>query len=249
MKRLLVIPARMGSTRFPGKPLVSLAGKPMIQWVFEAAQASGACEDILVATPDEEIASACRSFGARVELTSFSHPSGTDRLAEVARRIRADFYVNVQGDEPLVEPRAIRACAEAAEGADVGSVCVPCRPDGFESPDVVKVVLNRRDEALYFSRAPIPFAREPGGEPPLRHLGLYAYTREALLAFSELSPTPLEQTEKLEQLRFLESGFRIRMARLEPGEREEFGVSVDTPELAEQAHLALLKRWTPHETS
>lgn len=231
----IVIPARMASTRFPGKPLVDLGGKPMVQWVVEAARASGIAERVLVATPDDEILSACEAFGAEAIRTRLDHPSGTDRLAEVAEKIEADVYVNVQGDEPLVPPETIRACAAPLlrdPSVEMGSVCAPCPGEEWENPSVVKVVTALSGDALYFSRYAIPFPRS--SREVKKHLGLYAFRRDVLQRFATWPQSPLERVESLEQLRFLENGVRIRMS-----EGQGSAVAVDTPEQAEQVRKLL----------
>ncbi|MBI5707970.1 MAG: 3-deoxy-manno-octulosonate cytidylyltransferase [Armatimonadetes bacterium] len=237
MRCMIVIPARMGSTRFPGKPLVDLCGRPMIQWVVEAAQVSGVADRILVATPDPEIVEACARFGAEAVLTRADHPSGTDRIAEVAESRIADVYVNVQGDEPLIKPETIRACADPMlndAAIQMASVFSECEPEEVEHPAVVKVVTDRAGYALYFSRYAIPFERIPRVAPVKKHVGIYGYTRKALMDFATWPPSPLEQTESLEQLRFLENGVRIFMAE---GAGSE--LAVDTPEQAEEVRRIL----------
>lgn len=240
MRCVIVIPARMGATRFPGKPLVDLLGKPMVQWVVEAAQASGVADRVIVATPDREIVDACAAFGAEAMLTSHDHATGTDRIAEVARAVEAGFYINVQGDEPLIRKESIQACAEpmaSDAGVRMASIYSECPDAEYDEPSVVKVVLDQQGDALYFSRHAIPFARNPRVAPVWKHVGLYAYRREALLAFSGWAPTALEQAESLEQLRFMEHGVRIRMA---PGAGTE--LAVDTPEQADAVRLLLAER-------
>lgn len=234
--KAIVIPARMGSTRFPGKPLADLCGKPMIQWVYERSVASQVCDTVLVATPDIEIAAACEMFGARVVLTRDDHPSGTDRIAEVAETVSADVYINVQGDEPLIDIHTIRAVAEPFEFPDVqmASVYSICPDDELENPAVVKVVTDQEGNALYFSRHCIPYPRNPRTAPVRKHIGIYAYTREVLKRYQTWQQTPLELAESLEQLRFLENGVRIMMV-----EGRGSVVSVDTPEQAEQVRQLL----------
>jgi 3-deoxy-manno-octulosonate cytidylyltransferase (CMP-KDO synthetase) len=223
----VVIPARFGSTRLPGKALIALAGKPMIQWVHERARTSRAAE-VLIATDDARIADAGRAFGAVVAMTAASHPSGTDRIAEVARAQQwgaNDVVVNVQGDEPLMPPTLIDQVAGLLldnVGAGMATLASPlARLEDFLDPNVVKVVADAAGRALYFSRAPIPWTRD-GAASGLasqrtftgarRHIGIYAYRVSALLRLASLPPTPLEQTEKLEQLRALENGIEIRVA-------------------------------------
>lgn len=237
MRCAIVIPARMASTRFPGKPLCDLMGKPMVQWVYEAAQASGLAQEVLIATPDQEIVDAAKGFGARAVLTRLDHPSGTDRLAEVADSVEAEVYVNVQGDEPLISPASIVACGQPLlDDATVpmGSLYAECPESELENPAVVKVVTDYAGYALYFSRYPIPYPRNPRHGIVKKHIGLYAYRREVLMRFAGWAPTALEQTESLEQLRFLENGVRILMSR-----GEGSALAVDTPEQAEEVRAIL----------
>jgi 3-deoxy-manno-octulosonate cytidylyltransferase (CMP-KDO synthetase) len=216
----IVVPARYASIRLPGKPLLPLAGKPMIQWVVERAQRSQATQ-VIVATDDERIAQAVRGFGAAVQMTARTHVSGTDRIAEVAQRegwSEADIVVNLQGDEPLMPVNLIDQVArllDSYSSADIGTLSAPLEsPSALQDPNVVKVVTDLRQRALYFSRAPIPYVREaPAGlEPARRHLGIYAYRVGALRRLAALAPSTLEQLEKLEQLRALENGMDIRVA-------------------------------------
>jgi 3-deoxy-manno-octulosonate cytidylyltransferase (CMP-KDO synthetase) len=240
MRRVIVIPARMAATRFPGKPLADILGRPMVMWVVDAARASGVGERVIVATPDQEIVDACASFGAEAMLTSEAHPTGTDRIAEVAATVEADVYVNVQGDEPLVRPSTIQACAAAMwAGPSVGmaSVYSECPAHEYDDPSVVKVVLDQAGYALYFSRHAIPYARNPRAVPVWKHAGLYAFRRETLLEFAGWGPSALEQSESLEQLRFLENGVRIRMSLAQGAE-----LAVDTPEQADEVRRLLAGR-------
>lgn len=240
MKVLIVVPARMASTRFPGKPLVALAGKPMIQWVVEAAERAELGAEVVVATPDAEIAEAARAFGADVEMTSLDHPSGTDRIAEVASRRDADIYVNVQGDEPLIDPRTIAACAAPLlldADVEMSSCWTPLDAGHAEEPSIVKVVVAGNGDALYFSRSPIPHPRDAAHAVYRKHLGIYAYRRETLARFATWPTTALERAEGLEQLRFLEHGIRIRMA-----EARESGLAVDLPEHASAVERLLRER-------
>lgn len=223
----VVIPARFASTRLPGKPLLPIAGRPMLQWVHERAAASGA-EEIWIATDDARIQAACERFGASVLLTDAAHVSGTDRIAEVARRhgwADSTIVVNVQGDEPLLPPALIRQVAQILEAnprAGVATLATPIRNLAeFLDPNVVKVALAPDGRALYFSRAPIPWIRDgaPSGlasqtrfEGTLRHLGLYAYRVGALKQLAVWPPSPLEASEKLEELRALENGIAIAVA-------------------------------------
>jgi 3-deoxy-manno-octulosonate cytidylyltransferase (CMP-KDO synthetase) len=213
-----VIPARYGSTRLPGKPLKDIAGKPMIEWVYMQAAASGASE-VIVATDDERIVAACRAFGARAELTSAEHPSGTDRIAELARRLGWEddrIVVNVQGDEPLISPLSIAQVARLLAWhpeAGIATLVAPLDSDSeFRDPNFAKVVTDRNGWALYFSRAPIPWPRDGGMPFARRHIGLYAYRAAGLKAISAAEPCALELAEKLEQLRALWLGYRIIVA-------------------------------------
>jgi 3-deoxy-manno-octulosonate cytidylyltransferase (CMP-KDO synthetase) len=232
----------MGSTRFPGKPLCDLLGKPMVQWVYEAALASGVADEVIVAAPDQEIIDACAKFGARALLTSFDHQTGTDRIAEVADKVQADVYVNVQGDEPLIQSSSIKACAQPLldnSSIQMGSVYSECAENEFDNPAVVKVVTDNDEFALYFSRHPIPFARNARVKPVKKHVGLYAYRRDALLNFAKWPMGVLETAESLEQLRFMENGVRIYMA---PAAGTE--LAVDTPEQADEVR-EILRRMQP----
>lgn len=212
---IAVIPARYASTRLPGKPLKDIAGKPMIEWVYRQTALSGASE-VIVATDDERIAAVCRDFGARVELTSTEHASGTDRIAEVARRYAWDeqqIIVNVQGDEPLISPICIAQTARLLgwhSQATIATLTTPLTSEAeFRDPNFVKVVTDKDGWALYFSRAPIPWPRDGGVPAVMRHIGLYAYRAGGLRAISEAPPCALEEVEKLEQLRALWLGYRI----------------------------------------
>ena len=239
MKVVVVIPARMGSTRCPGKPLRDLAGKPMVQWVYEAALKSSIPKRVLVATPDSEIVEAVKGFGGEAILTSASHTTGTDRIAEVATKVDADVYVNVQGDEPLIEPASIDACARpvANREAEMASVYDWANESEVDDPNVVKVVTDPSGNALYFSRSRIPYPRSESGLRIKKHVGLYAYSGEALRQFALWDATPLEKTEVLEQLRFLENGIAIKMSYA-PGTP----LAVDTPEQADEAARLLAAR-------
>jgi 3-deoxy-manno-octulosonate cytidylyltransferase (CMP-KDO synthetase) len=242
MRSAIVIPARMSSTRFPGKPLCDLLGKPMVQWVYEAAIAANVAESVVIATPDPEIVTACGIFGAEAILTRNDHPTGTDRIAEVAQKLQAEVYINIQGDEPLIGVESIRACAEPLlndPSIAMGSVCSDCPDNELDNPAVVKVVLDNQKFALYFSRHAVPFARNPRVAPVKKHIGLYAFRREALLSFASWKMGPLESAESLEQLRFLENGVRIYMAE---GSGSE--LAVDTPEQAELVRTLLQSRFT-----
>jgi 3-deoxy-manno-octulosonate cytidylyltransferase (CMP-KDO synthetase) len=210
--------------------LADLWGKPIIQHVWERARQSRLADRVIVATDDERIAGVARAFGAEVAMTRADHPTGTDRVAEVARALDSDIIANVQGDEPLIDPAVIDAAiAPLAEDSSIpmGTVCCPIEETAeLVNPNIVKVVLDRRGFALYFSRLPIPFVRDQHADTTrYRHLGLYVYRRDFLLSLAGLAPTPLEQAERLEQLRVLEHGHRLRVVivrHASPG--------VDTPE-------------------
>ena len=230
-----LIPARLAATRLPNKPLIDIAGYPMIYHVWQRANAAPGIALVAIATPDAEIVRAVESFGGAALLTSPAHRSGTDRLAEAANLLglaASDIVVNVQGDEPLIEPAAI-ALAFAPLLADIdlpmASLMCPCPAQDWDNSACVKVVCARNGDALYFSRARLPFSRSvsdahPAGEI-MQHIGLYAYRRDFLARFASLPPSPLEQTESLEQLRVLENGYSIRMSRIETAP-----VGVDTPD-------------------
>ncbi len=227
-KILGVIPARFASQRFPGKALASLAGKPLLQHVYERAAAARYLSNVIVATDDDRIAAAARQFGAPVRMTRDDHRSGTDRVAEVAASEKASIIVNIQGDEPLIDPGAIDTLVLAILDRDEVPMATLKRkiedPREIENPNVVKVVTARNGDALYFSRSPIPFFRGQH-RTWFKHIGLYVYQREFLLKYSDLAVGPLEEAEKLEQLRALENGHRIRVA-----ETEYQSIGVDTPE-------------------
>ncbi|MCP3144248.1 3-deoxy-manno-octulosonate cytidylyltransferase [Pyxidicoccus xibeiensis] len=217
-KTVAVIPARHASTRFPGKPLALIAGRPMIEHVWNRCQEARTFDEVWVATDDARIFSTVEGFGGRAIMTSPDCATGTDRVAEVARvRPDVDVWVNVQGDEPLVDPAALKVLAGLFEDTSVrmGTLVRPLEEDEAGSSNVVKAVLSLDGNALYFSRSLVPFVREPG--TPVRrwgHIGLYGYRRDVLLTLAGLASTPLEEAEKLEQLRALEYGIPIRCARV-----------------------------------
>jgi 3-deoxy-manno-octulosonate cytidylyltransferase (CMP-KDO synthetase) len=223
-KAIGVIPVRFGSTRFPGKPLAAILGKPMIQWVYEGARESGRLERIIVATDDERIASAASGFGAEIRMTSSAHASGTDRVAEAARTTDADIIVNIQGDEPLVRGRMLDSLVDALRQGEAGMATLMAKVKDIsllDDPHIVKVVADEAGYALLFSRAPLPFG---AADYFHQHIGIYAYRRDLLLGYSRLPASRLESVEKLEQLRALEAGVRIRMVEIESPT-----LSVDTP--------------------
>jgi len=223
MKIIGIIPARFASTRFPGKPLHPIAGKPLIQHVVERCKLAKSLSEIIVATDDQRIADVTKAF-CRVEMTSNQHPSGTDRLAEVVSRNDCDAAVNIQGDEPLIDPAVIDAVARALAGCVMSTAATPIRDAAeYDNPNVVKVVVNAAGRALYFSRRTIPFVREAASRPVaeqmaafpfLKHLGIYGYRRETLLKLVQFPVSPLEAAEKLEQLRALENGIEIAVVRV-----------------------------------
>jgi 3-deoxy-manno-octulosonate cytidylyltransferase (CMP-KDO synthetase) len=237
----IAIPARYASTRFPGKPLAMIAGRTMLEHVWQRACEAGA-DEVVVATDDDRIASAAEGFGARVCMTRADHASGTDRLAEVAS-LRAwaedDIVVNLQGDEPLTPPVVLRQVAEDLAGcadAAMSTLAVPLEDAGaLDEPNVVKVVTDRAGYALYFSRAPIPYPRDPAAAAARRHLGIYAYRAGFLGRFAGLEPAPIERAEQLEQLRALWHGHRIHVgdAAVVPA------AGVDAPEDLERVETAL----------
>jgi 3-deoxy-manno-octulosonate cytidylyltransferase (CMP-KDO synthetase) len=251
---VVIIPARYASSRFPGKPLVSIAGRPMIQHVYERARQARLVDAVLVATDDARIVAAVEAFGGQAVMTSSTHPSGTDRIAEVAAQRPYDIVVNVQGDEPCIAPLAIDAMI--APLRDDATVAITTLAHALRdvadllTPHVVKVVVDRQGDALYFSRAPIPYDRQAWPQAPqvlaaagtpltlppgcYRHLGLYAYRRDVLLQLARLPQTTLEQVEQLEQLRALEHGYRLRVVQT-----MYESVGVDTPEDVRRAEQIL----------
>jgi 3-deoxy-manno-octulosonate cytidylyltransferase (CMP-KDO synthetase) len=244
MNILGIIPARYASTRFPGKPLHLVAGKPLIQHVVEQCRKARSLADVIVATDDDRIASVARKF-CRVEMTRPDHPSGSDRIAEVAARCPCDAVVNIQGDEPLMDPAVIDAVAGALAKAEISTAAAPVsQPSEYDNPNIVKVVVNAAGRALYFSRRTIPYLREAAGRPAaeqlaafpfLKHLGIYGYRREALLRLVGFPVSPLEDAEKLEQLRALDNGMDIAVVRVD---YESIGVDVPADVARVEAILA-----------
>ena len=234
-----VIPARLSSTRLCRKVLRTIAGRPMVEWVWRAAQGSGLMNPVLVATDAEEVAEACRERGIPVVMTSPACASGSDRVREVARSIDADIYVNIQGDEPTLRPEffpPLLALFDRPE-VEVATLAVPCPAEEFTDPNAVKVVTALDGRALYFSRATIPFDRDQTGFAGYRkHLGIYAYRKSALERFASLAPSPLEKTERLEQLRLLENGIALYVAEA-PGDT----IGVDTLSDLTRAEAVLKK--------
>lgn len=241
MKVAAVIPARWGSTRFPGKPVHKIAGKLLIQHVWERCGEAGVFDRIIIATDDARIAEAASGFGAEAALTSAEHQSGTDRIAEVAHNLTGvDLIFNVQGDEPLIAPELLRELVrQLAHDRDIDLItaAVPIDAHDARSEHVVKVVTDRKGNALYFSRSVIPFARGTGDPGYLKHLGIYGYRRKALLEFVRLEPSPLEQAERLEQLRALQNGMKLRVVVSRTG-----SIGVDTLEDADAVERLILER-------
>lgn len=244
MSVVVLIPARYASTRLPGKALAEIAGKPMISHVWRRAREARGVDRVLVATDDPRVAAAVEAEGGEAVMTRADHASGTDRIAEVAHHLPAEIVVNLQGDLPLLDPGLVESAVDALRGrpgADgavpvMATLATPLAPGEREREQVVKVVLDRFGDALYFSRLPIPWGEGGGG---LRHVGLYAYRRAFLLELAGLPPTPLERRERLEQLRVLENGRRIRVAVVET---RESMIEVDTPEDLERVRAMVAKR-------
>ena len=234
MRTAIVIPARYASTRLPAKALLRETGKYLVEHVYEQARRVRGVDAVIVATDDGRIVSAVESFGGNAVMTRKDHPSGSDRVAEVARSLDVDVVINLQGDEPLINPATLELLADLLRQdpkAEMATLAVPIRDEEtYRNPNCVKVVCDEAGKALYFSRSPIPYVRDGrpdfGHSPPefLHHLGLYAYRRASLLAISSLPPHPLEQLEKLEQLRALGHGWTIKV-----GVVDHAGRGVDTP--------------------
>ena len=227
-----IIPARYDSARLPGKPLADIAGSPMIEHVYKRVKSVPGIQRVLVATDDDRIASAVATFGGECKMTSPMHRSGMDRLAEVAGSLSDQFIINVQGDEPLIDPalvgNVLRTLRKASEIDIVTALTPICDIEEFLNPNIVKVTIDNKANALYFSRAPIPFCRQEDSKPGVlgfKHIGLYGYRRESLLRLSRIPQSRLECLEELEQLRALESNMRIRTI-----EAHSAGISVDTPD-------------------
>jgi 3-deoxy-manno-octulosonate cytidylyltransferase (CMP-KDO synthetase) len=255
MRVVAIIPARYGSTRFPGKPLALIGGKPMIQHVYQSAARAKILDRIIVATDDRRIEAAVKSFGGEVTMTSPKHASGTDRLAEVARMLKAELLVNVQGDLPFIHAETITRAVEPLRrnhSIPMGTVCTAIDDEAeWHNPNIVKVLKDRAGFAMYFTRAPIPYVRNQAVDLVAgklsarrkrrlwgyRHLGLYVYRRDFLLKFARLQPTALERIESLEQLRALENGFQIYVAEV-----DERSVEVDTPDDLKRAARYLKRR-------
>jgi 3-deoxy-D-manno-octulosonate cytidylyltransferase len=236
---LIVVPSRLGSTRFPAKVLALLDGKPIVRWCWEAAKAAG-CGDVLIATEAQKVADVVRDFGGQAVLTSSACVSGTDRVYEAAKGREAQLVINVQGDQPFIKPETIRAVVKLLQddlSVDIATAVMPLdNKERIENPNVVKAVMNAAGRCLYFSRSPIPFPRNAATAAYWEHLGIYGFRREALKKFVELPPSPLELTESLEQLRALEAGMTIAAAVV-----KDVPVAIDTPEDLSRAE-SLLRR-------
>ncbi len=228
MKIACIIPSRYASTRLPGKPLRMIAGQTLIHRVYSRAILAKSPDIVVVATDHRDIAEEVESFGGRVVMTAVNHPTGTDRLAEVAEQLADyDIIVNVQGDEPFIDPDVIDRLAKMLtehENLDMVTAAAPLKKEEYQDASAVKVVVNQKGEALYFSRALIPYPREDFAMPPLKHIGVYAYRRSFLLTYAETEQTPLEKTESLEQLRALETGHKIGVIRIET---EDIGIDTE----------------------
>jgi 3-deoxy-D-manno-octulosonate cytidylyltransferase len=237
MQVVIVIPARYGSTRLPGKPLLDIAGKPMIQHVVERAQQVQGVHDVVVATDDIRIVQAVEGFGGRALITSPDHPSGTDRLIEVMPQVPADLYINLQGDEPLIRPGDIEKLIHGMmdhPSAEVGTLCHPITADEAHNPNSVKLVVDAQGFAVYFSRSLIPYPRAAQAASYLKHVGIYAYKKSVLTRYSQLVQPMIEQAEQLEQLRLLWAGIQIKAFDIEPTP-----TGVDTPECLDKVRQIL----------
>src|SRR6516162_7619763 len=244
VKIIGIIPARYASTRFPGKPLALIAGKPLIQRVVEQCRQAKSLSEVIVATDDERIRAAAEKF-CRVEMTRADHPSGSDRIAEVAERLSCDAVVNIQGDEPLIDPKVVDAVAGALVNNTMSTAATTIKnPAEYDNPNVVKVVVNAGGHALYFSRRTIPYLREAANRPVperlaafpfLKHLGIYGFRRETLLRLVRFPVSPLENAEKLEQLRALDNGIGIAVVKVDYD-----SVGVDVPEDVKRVETILM---------
>lgn len=231
-----VIPARYHSTRLEGKPLADIHGRPMIQWVYENAIKADILDDVVVATDDQRIIEAVEKFGGKAILTSPHHITGTDRIAEAVQNVAVQVVINIQGDEPFITPTMIHeVAAPLLEEKDIpmSTLMHEIPETDFKNPNVVKVVTDVTGFALYFSRSPIPYSRQLGGHSACGHIGIYGYRKDFLLKLTQLSPTPLEKIESLEQLRVIENGFRIKVIRTTA--QGYISLSVDTHDDLEKA--------------
>jgi 3-deoxy-manno-octulosonate cytidylyltransferase (CMP-KDO synthetase) len=244
MRILIVIPARYNSSRFPGKPLADIHGKPMIQHVYERACRAGCTNHVIVATDDQQIAAVVRGFGGEVVMTASDHPSGTDRVVEVSRHIRADIYINVQGDEPLIRPDDIDLLARTMledPSCEVGTLCHPIHVEEALDANTVKMIVSHSGNVLYFSRGLIPYLSNSTCKPEyLKHIGIYGYRAAVLDNYTTLPLSALENRERLEQLRMLESDIRIKAVRTSPA-----GPGVDTPACLERVKRIMAREYSP----
>ncbi|WP_245162989.1 3-deoxy-manno-octulosonate cytidylyltransferase [Cobetia amphilecti] len=240
-KTVIIIPARYGSSRLPGKPLADIAGKPMVQHVVERATQVSGIDAVWVATDDERVFDAVEAFGGHAVMTSPEHASGTDRLVEVMQKVSADIYLNVQGDEPLVRPGDLELLVASMQNsqAKVGTLCHAISSEEAKNPNTVKVLCDQFDDALYFSRSPIPYPREVEEASYRKHVGVYVYRREVLEGYSRLPQSMAERAESLEQLRLMHAGIKIHVIEV-----EETGPGVDTPQCLETVR-ALIEGRTP----
>ncbi|MDO5114755.1 MAG: 3-deoxy-manno-octulosonate cytidylyltransferase [Synergistaceae bacterium] len=242
-KILGVIPSRYASSRLPGKPLLDIGGRTMLEHVYRRAVASGIFFRVVIATDDHRIYDAAEKFGGDVLMTRADHPDGSSRVAEIAAKVDTDYVINIQGDEPMLDPRMLCELANGLASdpsADSATVCVPITKDeDFNNPNIVKVVRAQNGRALYFSRSPIPFRRNDSGCSVWEHLGIYAFTKDFLLKFVSLPPTPLMQTESLEQLRILEHGYSMAVI---PTKYPSEGPNVNTQEDLEAVRKIYARR-------
>jgi 3-deoxy-manno-octulosonate cytidylyltransferase (CMP-KDO synthetase) len=236
MKIVAVIPARLASTRMPRKMLREIGGKPLVGWTYEAVRRSPLLADVIIATDSHEIMDVCHKNRWKTQMTSAAHRSGTERVHEVSNHVAADVYINVQGDEPMVRPEQIASLVEVMKNpvVEVGTLRTPCAKEEISNPNAVKVVTATDGRALYFSRSTIPFDRDGTQTRYFKHLGLYTYRRQALDFFTSHPESPLEKSERLEQLRFLENGISIYV-----GETPYDSIGVDTEEDFERVAKAL----------
>ncbi len=234
MKILCIIPSRIRSTRLPRKPLLPIQGKPMVQWTYENAKRCKILSDVIVATDDKEIADIITRIDGKVVMTDPDLPTGSERVAAVAEQYpNADVIINLQGDEPFIKPSMLEALVSpylAGEMPDMTTLAYPLAEDKYTSPGSVKVITDLNNNAIYFSRAPIPYYRTQNTAPVYNHMGLYAFTRDFLLKYKSLPQTPLEKTESLEQLRVIEHGYKIRVCFT-----NEKTLEINTPEEYEES--------------
>lgn len=245
MNAAIIIPARFGSTRLPGKPLKLIQDKPMIQHVVERAQQVTGVSTVAVATDDQRIVDAVHAFGGLAHMTSSNHQSGTDRIIELVDIIPADIYINIQGDEPLFRPTDVVQLLNTMQDtqAQVATLCHAIDAREATDPNCVKVVLDAAGNALYFSRAPIPYPRNPGSASYLKHVGIYGYRREILADYATLTRPMIEQTEELEQLRLMTAGIKIRVIQVEPT-----GPAVDTPQCLKRVRELMAAQTAAYRT-